>query len=154
MEHVEIGAVSGGMRISQDRITTPGGYKGAEMICAMGPWPTMGQWKDNAVRFDGALMAVPYVDYFEHSQDMTFLKDTAYPFLKAQAEFYSSYIVLNKNGRYDVPLACAQEACGPRQLEHVINAFTQYNPTVDLACACAALSWFANVLPHSRVCVI
>ena len=116
LEHVNIG-----VKVPQDRLTTKGGYKGAQMICAMGPWATMGQWKDNAIRFDGALMAVPYVDYFEHSQDMTFLKETAYPFLKPQAEFYASYIVLNQNGTYDVPLACAQEACGPRQLEHVID---------------------------------
>ena len=23
------------------------GFKGAQMICAMGPWNNMGQWKDN-----------------------------------------------------------------------------------------------------------
>ena len=80
-------------------------------------------------------MAVPYVDYFEHSQDMDFLKQTAYPFLKPQAEFYASYIVLNHNGTYDVPLACAQEICTPRQMSGVIGSFTQYNPTVDLAFA-------------------
>ena len=130
LEHVEIG-----VDVTQERLTTKGGYKGAQMICAMGPWATMGQWKDNAVRFTGALMAVPYVDYFEHSQDLKFLKETAYPFLKAQAEFYADYIVLNQNGTYDVPLACAQEGCGPRQLYIQLGAFTQYNPTVDLAFA-------------------
>jgi hypothetical protein len=107
LEHVQIGS-----NVRQDRVTTKGGYKGAQMICAMGPWATMGQWKDNAIRFDGALMATPFVDYFEHSRDMAFLRETAYPFLKPQAEFYADYVVLNSNGTYDVPLACAQEGCG------------------------------------------
>ena len=35
-------------------------------------------------------MAVPYVDYFEHTMDMTFLREWGYPFLKPQAEFYAS----------------------------------------------------------------
>ena len=47
------------------------------MACAMGPWNNMGQWKDNAVRFDGALMATPYVEYYEHTKDLAFLKQTA-----------------------------------------------------------------------------
>ena len=58
-----------------------------------------------------------------------------YPFVKLQAEFYADYIVLNPTTQtYDVPLACAQEGCGPRQLRH-LGAFQQYNPTVDLAFA-------------------
>lgn len=92
------------------------------------------QWKDNAIRFDGALMAVPFVDYFEHTLDMAFLREKAYPFLKAQAEFYASYIVHNAHGTYDVPLACAQEGCGPRQMGW-LGKFVQFNPTVDLAFA-------------------
>lgn len=47
LEHVEIG-----VKVSQGRLTTKGGYKGAQMICAMGPWATMGQWKDNTIRFE------------------------------------------------------------------------------------------------------
>ena len=43
-------------------------------------------------------MAVPYVDYFEHTMDMAFLREWGYPFLKPQAEFYAS---------------CEQHACGP-----------------------------------------
>ena len=43
-------------------------------------------------------MAVPYVDYFEHTMDMVFLREWGYPFLKPQAEFYAS---------------CEQHACGP-----------------------------------------
>ena len=35
-------------------------------------------------------MAVPYVDYFEHTMDMKFLREWGYPFLKPQAEFYAS----------------------------------------------------------------
>ena len=42
-------------------------------------------------------MAVPYVDYFEHTMDMAFLREWGYPFLKPQAEFYAS---------------CEQHACG------------------------------------------
>ena len=43
-------------------------------------------------------------------------------------------ITMNENGTYDVPLACAQEACGPRQMGS-LGKFAQYNPTVDLAFA-------------------
>ena len=43
-------------------------------------------------------------------------------------------ITLNENGTYDVPLACAQEGCGPRQMGS-LGKFAQYNPTVDLAFA-------------------
>jgi len=101
LEHVEIG---GRPAVPQELITTKGHYKGAQMVCAMGPWANMGQWKDNAIRFDGALMAVPFVDYFEHTLDMAFLRDHAYPFLKPQAEFYADYVVPNTRGTYDVPL--------------------------------------------------
>ena len=132
LEHVQIGPSAN--LVTGERLTTKGHYKGAQMICAMGPWTNMGQWKDNAIRFDGALMAVPYVDYFEHTMDMEFLKSTAYPFLKPQAEFYADYVVLNQNGTYDVPLACAQEGCGPRQMGQ-LGSFAQFNPTVDLAFA-------------------
>ena len=73
MEHVNFGAGS-----VPHVPANMGNYKGAQMACAMGPWNNMAQWKDNAVRFDGALMAVPFVNYFEHTQDMAFLKDVAY----------------------------------------------------------------------------
>ena len=43
-------------------------------------------------------------------------------------------ITMNGNGTYDVPLACAQEGCGPRQMGS-LGKFAQYNPTVDLAFA-------------------
>jgi hypothetical protein len=110
-----------------------GGYRGAQMPCAMGPWSNMVQWKDNSVRFEGALMAVPFVDYYEHTLNRTFLATQAYPFLKEMAEFYASYVWEDPaSGEYGVPLACAQEGCDYRQLG---RSMAQRDTTVDLAFA-------------------
>ena len=99
-----------------------GRYNGTQMACAMGPWNNMVQWKDNAVRFEGALMAVPFVDYYDHTSDLDFLHRFAYPFVREQARFYASYLRLNQTtARFDVPLACAQEGCGQRQLHGLPN---------------------------------
>lgn len=110
-----------------------GGYTGAQMPCAMGPWSNMVQWKDNSVRFEGALMAVPFVDYYEHTLNTTFLKTQAYPFLREMAEFYASYLRRNPStDQYGVPLACAQEGCAYRQLG---KSMAQEDTTIDLAFA-------------------
>ena len=47
LEHVEIGPGATGMpMMTPETITTKGGYDGAQMICAMGPWANMGQWSE------------------------------------------------------------------------------------------------------------
>ena len=47
--------------------------------------------------------------YFEHTQNLTFLRVSAYPFVREVAMFYASYLKLDPiSGRYEVPHACAQ----------------------------------------------
>lgn len=86
-------------------------------------------------------MATPYIDYYEHSRDLQFLNDSAYPFLRNVAEFYASFAVKNGSwgsagSRYDFLNVCAQEQCTQRQNNNrmTINA----NTLVDIAHATMA----------------
>jgi len=79
------------------------------------------------------MAAQPYVDYYEHTQDLAFLKQWAYPYLKQTALFYASYAKLDATTQlYGFPLACAQEVCAGRQSG---GYHPQESPTIDLAYA-------------------
>ncbi len=123
-----------------------GGFEGIEFPLQLGAFATMHCSPDGAMRSVAAMAAAPYVEYFEHTQNMVFLKEEAYPFVKEVALFYASYLRLDPNsGRYEVPHACAQEFCGERQLpsvtipgppgSHGCPQPPQRSPTIDLAFA-------------------
>ena len=90
-----------------------GGFEGIEFPLQLGGFASMHCSPDGAMRSVAAMAAAPFVEYFEHTQDLTFLKASAYPFVREVAMFYASYLKLGSSGRYEVPHACAQEFCGP-----------------------------------------
>ena len=79
----------------------------------MAGFPGIYTGHDSSVRFSAGLMSTPYIEYYEYSQDREFLVQSAYPFVRNVAEFYSSYSTQNTTepGRYDLLYTCAQEIC-------------------------------------------
>jgi hypothetical protein len=54
--------------------------------------------------------AKAYMDYFDFTGDLNFLRYRAYPFVRAVGDFYQSYSI--DNGKFiTIPYACAQEGC-------------------------------------------
>ena len=110
-----------------------GGFDGIEIPSAIGGFVDMHCSHDSSMRSTAAMAAQPYVDYYEHTQDLAFLKQWAYPFVKEVALFYASYAALDAaTGKYGFPLACAQEVCSGRQQG---GYHPQESPTIDLAYA-------------------
>jgi hypothetical protein len=73
-----------------------------------------------------------FIHYFDYTQNTTFLREVAYPYLRLVADFYESYAVFNATGRgfYDVLNSCAMEGCGVQGLgPHDASN----NPPFDLA---------------------
>jgi hypothetical protein len=116
-----------------------GGYDGMECPSSMAAFPDIYTGHDSSVRFSAGLMATPYIDYFEHSMNLSFLETSAYPFIRNVAEFYASYAVPNASapGKYDLPYTCAQELCTWRQ--HRNEMHVSHNSLVDIAHATMAL---------------
>ena len=123
-----------------------GGFEGIEFPLQLGGFASMHCSPDGAMRSVAAMAAAPFVEFFEHTQDLTFLKVSAYPYVREVARFYASYLKLDPSGgRYEVPHACAQEFCGERQLpsvpipgpkgSHGCPQPPQKTPTIDLAFA-------------------
>jgi hypothetical protein len=110
-----------------------GGFEGIELPSAIGGFVDMHCSHDSSMRSTAAMAAQPYVDYYEHTQDRTFLKQWAYPFIKETALFYASYAKLDTaTGKFGFPFACAQEICDGRQQG---GYHPQESPTIDLAYA-------------------
>jgi hypothetical protein len=64
-----------------------GGYDGMECPSSMTAFPDIYTGHDSSVRFNAALMATPYIEYYEFSLDRHFLETSAYPFVRNVAEF-------------------------------------------------------------------
>jgi hypothetical protein len=121
-----------------------GGFEGIEFPLQLGGFASMHCSPDGGLRSVAAMAATPFVEYFEYTQDLTFLREQAYPFIREVALFYASYLTIDPaTGKYEVPLACAQEFCGERQLpavpipgppgSHGCPQPPQKTPTIDLA---------------------
>ena len=125
---------------------TPGRYAGIELVTHLGPYPGMCFYTDLSLRMNGLISALPYIVYAESTLDMAFLATTAYPFLKANADFFLSYVTPNAStggARADILNSCANEICGA-------GIPVENNPHHDLAMLRAvlqALLRWAPVLP-------
>ena len=68
-------------------------------------------------RFDAAFTALVMIDYFDYSQNKTFLASTGYPFLRLTVDFIESYVRNDTQGPdtsgYSLHIhhGCAQEGC-------------------------------------------
>lgn len=85
-------------------------------------------FSDLSVRFIGGLNAALFIDYSDSVPDATFLNASTYPVVRGVADFYVSYMKPDANGTLHVPFACAQEICGPSNVD-------EYDPVPDLALA-------------------
>eukprot|EP00045_Choanoeca_perplexa_P010948 m.113885 g.113885 ORF g.113885 m.113885 type:complete len:1025 (-) comp15458_c0_seq1:111-3185(-) len=98
-----------------DELGHKGGYNGTAWVSTAFP---LGDGRpaptDLATRFIGGLLATPLVQYFEYTRDMSALRNTVYPFVRDNAEFYASYAFTNGTGPLVLPYTCAQEACNCR----------------------------------------
>jgi hypothetical protein len=114
-----------------------GGYDGFECPSAMGAFPEMTTGHDSSTRFVAALMSTPYIEYYEHSLNNSFLNSQAFPMVAGAADFYASYARAdNITGVYNLLWTCAQEICQQRQNNFFVN---QRNSNIDIAHAKMAL---------------
>ena len=67
-------------------------------------WHNLEIWPGN-----GALLSHLYWEFWLYSQDMEFLKNRAYPFMKGVMNAYEPLISKNDFGEYEVPLSCSPE---------------------------------------------
>lgn len=108
-----------------------GGFDGIEMMSACGPFEGMAIYMDDGTRFVAGLAATPLVQYYDATQNHTFLIQHLVPYLVGVVDFYASYARWEPDssapgGRRQVfPYTCAQETCngynksrGPTQNAH------------------------------------
>ena len=73
------------------------------------------------------------MDYFDFTQNQTFLRNTLYPLTKLNGEFYASYMT-KIDGKYNVMHSCAMEGCGsqgPHTSRNIV--VSQIQVMIDLA---------------------
>ena len=110
-----------------------GGFKGLEFPSAMGPFEFQTFPLDNGDRFVGGLIATNLLQYFDATQDLTFLQSKLMPMLRGLADFYVSYAVPSNStifgpfgvrhgapaSEMSLPFTCGQEVChGAGGAEH------------------------------------
>lgn len=96
-----------------------GHYEGIEMPGHIGAydwmWDGSYEGQDAGQRFDSAFTALLMIDYYDFSQNITFLRATAYPFLRLTVDFIASYVrnTTHADGNYSLHIhhGCAQEGC-------------------------------------------
>jgi len=71
-----------------------GGFQGLEFSSATGPFPGMAIFMDDSTRFVGGLTSTNFIQYFDATQDETFLRGRLFPLLQGISDFYLSYAVL------------------------------------------------------------
>lgn len=73
------------------------------------------------------------MDYYDYTQNTTFLRETLYPLAKLNGEFYASYMTKSSDGKYNVLHSCAMEGCGAQGIKTAKNIAVSNNPPFDLA---------------------
>ena len=92
--------------------------KGESLARVLGRSPThFSPWKhfyfvsDWGQKNVGSFTTKAFMDYFDFTQNQTFLRTTLYPLTKLNGEFYASYMT-KIGGKYNVMHSCAMEGCG------------------------------------------
>ena len=101
-------AVPAGRRIAQQR-----GWKGVHFPVSIGPWGLLpeGPDADWGQRSDAAFAALNFIWHYQYTQDTDFLRATAYPYLRAVADFWEDYLRLEQ-GRYVIHNDSIHEGSG------------------------------------------
>jgi len=77
--------------------------------------------------------------HYEYSMDFTFLKNTAYPYMKKVAEFYEDFLIKDKSGKYMVvPSLSPENTPSERKNPEISGVWKGYklicvNATMDIA---------------------
>ena len=75
---------------------------------------------------DAVFAGMHFIKYFDATQNETFLRNRAYPFLREVIDFYESYMTKNAStGRFDVLNSCAMENCGEQDLNSTTASSTR-----------------------------
>ena len=76
----------------------------------------------DGTRFVAGLVATPLIQFYDATQNSSFLRTRLVPYLKDVAAFYSSYAVADaSSGRYELPFTCSQEICNGHSPQLVEN---------------------------------
>ena len=89
----------------------------------------MSDWGQKNV---GSFTTKAFMDYYDYTQNKTFLRETLYPLAKLNGEFYASYMT-KIGGKYNVLHSCAMEGCGAQGPDTSANTVVSNNPPFDLA---------------------
>lgn len=90
------------------------GWKGVHLPIVAGPWGLFPENpdKDWGQRSNAAFVALNFIWYYQYTQDLEFMRKTAYPFLREVAEFWEDYLKF-EDGRYVIYNDSIQEGSGP-----------------------------------------
>ena len=90
------------------------GWKGVHFPVCIGPWGLLpeGPDLDCGQRSDAAFAALNFIWYYQYTQDIDFLRTTAYPYLREVAEFWEDYLKF-EDGRYVIYRDSIHEGSGP-----------------------------------------
>lgn len=90
------------------------GWKGVHFPVSIGPWGLAPENPDGdwGQRSDAAFAALNFIWHYQYTQDVEFLRTTAYPYLREVAEFWEDYLKF-ENGRYVIYSDSIHEGSGP-----------------------------------------
>ena len=112
------------------------GWTGVHLPVAIGPWGITPEGDlDLGQRSNAAYAALPYLWYWQYSQNSQWLATTGYPYLREVATFWTDYLKL-ENGRYVIYNDSIHEGSGP-----------DMNPILSLGLVRAL---FKNIVPMSE----
>ena len=80
-----------GQQIDEYTIADKGGYTGVNYPGHIGPFG-LHDWSDRGQRSNGAFAAVPFIEYYEHVRNTSWLRSTGAPFINEIASFYTDYM--------------------------------------------------------------
>jgi len=97
-----------GQRIAKER-----GWKGIHLPVSIGPWGLCPESDstDWGQRSNAAFAALPFIWYWQHTQDAEWLKNTGYTYLRETALFWEDYLKF-ENGRYVIYKDSIHEGSG------------------------------------------
>ena len=113
------------------------GWKGVHFPVCIGPWGLSPENPDGdwGQRSDAAFAALNFIWEYQYTQDRDFLRQTAYPYLRAVGDFWEDYLKL-EDGRYVIENDSIHEGSGPDR-----------NPLLSLG---LVRTLFQNLLVMSR----
>jgi len=113
------------------------GWKGVHFPVCIGPWGLSPENPDGdwGQRSNAAYAALNFIWYWQYTQDVVFLRQTIYPYLREVADFWENYLKF-ENGRYVIYSDSIHEGSGP-----------DFNPLLSLSLVRVL---FRNMLSISR----